>query len=155
MKKLFLILLLLPFGDAFAQAAYPMICKGPFASMQQGTWIQLKIGRGTGPAGPRGENLKSGQCAFLDRGIQANEPDIMQFYRNTDTGPSNDADVQYRNILYSIEQAAGFSSLLLAIRSPNEYFKVMVRNINVPATPYKATYNYFGGSLALAEFWQF
>jgi len=153
MKKLFLILLFLSFEEVFAQGGgyYQMICRGPFSSKIFNNWVSIKINRGLGPAGPRGGNLMPGYCAFLDRGIGSNEPDTIEFNRDFESGPSNDPDVQYRNILNSIEHGVELTSLLLAIRNPNEYFKILVTNV-----PSSSSHpgSYFRAGLTFAEFWQ-
>lgn len=148
MTKLLVPLLLLASGSALAlEPSYPMVCRGPIPYTQDGTWIELQIQRGTGPAGSRGENLAPGFCAFLDRGIQDSEPNALEFRRSVASGPPSDPAAQSDNALFTADHAASLVSLVPALRS-NGYFKVRVRRAGDSAGR-----RYFQGSLSFAQFW--
>lgn len=148
MNKLLVPLLLLASGSALAlEPSYPMICRGPIPYLQDGTWIELQIKRGTGPAGPHGENLAPGFCAFLDRGIQDSEPNSIEFRPSVASGPPSDPLAHSDNALFAADHTASLISLVSTLRSTG-YFKVRVRRVGDSAGR-----KYFQGSLSLAEFW--
>jgi hypothetical protein len=73
--------------DGHAQQSFPLICRGggqmktrAHAGNAQHTFniLGLFFTKANRPAGPRGRNLTPGQCSWVDRGLRANEPDILQ-----------------------------------------------------------------------------
>jgi hypothetical protein len=53
--------------------AVSLHCRGPFEMVRQGAW-SFTFRPGRREAGPHGENLPPGTCAFPDRGMRAGEP---------------------------------------------------------------------------------
>lgn len=72
---------------SYGQQSYPLICRGgpslrfqSHAGNTQHTFniLGLFFQRGFRAAGPDGRTLAPGQCAWVDRGVQSGEPDILQ-----------------------------------------------------------------------------
>ena len=73
--------------DVNAQQSFPLICRGgggmktrAHAGNAQHTFniLGLFFTKANRSAGSRGRNLTPGQCSWVDRGMRANEPDILQ-----------------------------------------------------------------------------
>jgi len=56
--------------------AYPLYCRGPFnvSIIESNSSLSISYLAGQTGAGPNGENLKPGTCAWEDRGLSSNEP---------------------------------------------------------------------------------
>ena len=74
-------------STASGQESYPLICRGgpslrfqSHAGNTQHTFniVGLFFTRGSRAAGPDGRTLAPGHCAWVDRGVRADEPDILQ-----------------------------------------------------------------------------
>lgn len=78
------LLFLISFFFAFMNhsSAYSLFCRGPFEVITRipnmpagGPFIKFK--RGTSKAGPNGQSLLKGTCAWADRGVAADEPNLL------------------------------------------------------------------------------
>ncbi len=111
--------------------SYPLFCKGgsnmilklrPDTS-QGGTAILLSFKRGTRPA-TRG--VKSGECAWSDRGVSSNEPMLLTFYdRNiyieTRMGPGKNVSFTAYERRRNSNQSNAVSKVLKAIQTGREF----------------------------------
>lgn len=65
---------------ADAAQTYPLKCRpGPTTAVNLNVAGEIRFGftRSQGPSGPNGENLRPGECAWVDRAVGPNEPAIV------------------------------------------------------------------------------
>ena len=67
-------------GVAEAATTYPLKCRpGPQTSLNISVRGEIRFGfqRSSGPAGQNGQNLRPGECAWVDRAVGSNEPAVV------------------------------------------------------------------------------
>jgi len=102
-------------------------CRGPLhlqASSPSGIRsVLLHIQSAPGPSGARGENLASGQCAFVDRALRSGEPLRIRWevLRSSTTSADD-----------RMLTAAAFQLLATCARDPDCILRTSVRNAGFP-----------------------
>lgn len=119
-----------------AQRSFPLVCRGGgdmvmrFQAVNDGGWTQLSIFFRRGAAGGDESLRAPGECAFLDRGVAAEEPDLLVgTFRGVRTTLDVQADGQLRGYDFSgtdIEKAGRLRQVIDAVRG-GDSFTLQVR----------------------------
>lgn len=108
-------------APAAAQDSYPLLCKTPLP-IETGWCATVSFKRAPGPAGANGAALKSGECAWSDRAISAEEGDVLNIW------PDDIAGNEDRGARYNFIAALSFNLL-----APNRVFTFNARGVKDPA----------------------
>ena len=120
-------MLLFPRSALAQPQSYPLVCRGGGNMLFQhdfgsaGAWVRFRFTKGNAPAGG-GAKLSPGSCSWVDRGINAAEPD------HTCAQQLKGSHIHWRVPGTFLRAASSDAPYLEALQDPNRTFFLRVYN---------------------------